>query len=152
MTSDALELITPSKAETKLAKESSSRLAPYLKRKRKPKLRLFVDESGGDSVVIPVALAQLLAYALHQMGKGNAISVVPLHAELTTQEAADLLNVSRPYLVGLLDAAKIPHRKVGKHRRVLLDELLKYKRKTEADRRAALDELAHQGQELDMGY
>jgi excisionase family DNA binding protein len=152
MPTESLELSAPSKAESKLARESSSRLAPYLEKGRREKLTLFLDEEGETSVDIPASLVRFMAYALEQMAKGNAISVSPLHAELTTQEAADLLNVSRPFLVKLLDERKIPHRKVGTHRRVVLEDLLKFKRKTEMARRAALDQLATQGQELDMGY
>jgi excisionase family DNA binding protein len=152
MTAGTPEPITPSRREAELARESSRRLAPYLKGRRKPRLRLLLGESGGETLDIPPALAPFLASALEQMAKGNAVAVMPLHAELTTQEAADLLNVSRPYVVGLLDAGKIPHRKVGKHRRVLLKDVLEYRRTMQAGARAALDELAAQAQELNMGY
>jgi excisionase family DNA binding protein len=86
------------------------------------------------------------------MSKGNATTIMAVQAELSTQEAADLLNVSRPYVLELLENGEIPYRKVGTHRRIAASQLLDYKKKVDVQRLAALDELTAQAQELGMGY
>ncbi len=94
----------------------------------------------------------LLLAMLTEMSKGNAITVMPIHAELSSQETAELLNVSRPHLVNLLEQGKIPFRKVGTHRRVLANDVFDYKQRIDEARFKALDDLAAQAQELGMGY
>ncbi|WP_231742110.1 helix-turn-helix domain-containing protein [Stieleria varia] len=103
-------------------------------------------------IEIPPSAVQLLGALLTEFAKGNAVPMFPVHAELTTQQASDLLGVSRPFLVQQLEKGALPFRKVGTHRRVLLKDLMEYKESMDRKRHEALDELAAQAQELDMGY
>ena len=105
-----------------------------------------------ETVELPPSVVALLLEILKDMAAGSAVAVLRRDAELTTQQAADYLNVSRPFLVGLLEAGDVPFRKVGTHRRVQFEDLRRYKHAMDAARRGALDELAADAQEPDMGY
>jgi excisionase family DNA binding protein len=144
------EVITPTDADLTIARESSRRLAAYLERPDGLRLEVKVGDRSEELILPPSAL-RLLVCALTEMGRGNTVTLTPLRAELTSQQAADLLNVSRPHLVKLLDEGIIPSRKVGSHRRVLLEDLLAYKRDFQTRRQAALEELAGLSQDLGMG-
>ena len=104
----------------------------------------------GEPVDIPTSAVRLLKEILDHMAHGNGVALTPLHAELTTRQAADLLQVSRTHLVQLLDEGRIPCRKVGAHRRVRARDILDYRRETESRRRKVLDELTAVDQDLGL--
>jgi excisionase family DNA binding protein len=139
----------PTEQEAKLARESSRLLASCIGHGKTARLRVV---NGDQDITIPVSALRLLVDILTQMAEGNAVTIMPIQAELTTQQAADFLNVSRPHLIGLLEQDEIPYRKVGTHRRILFKDLLEYRKRTLIQRRQALDELVEQAQELNMGY
>lgn len=148
----ALETVMPTHKEALLAEQSSRVLASYIQSTRAPAFQLVKKGKASEQLTLPPAAMRLLVDILAQMAEGNAVSLVSVHAELTTQEAADLLNVSRPYLVTLLEENKIPHRKVGTKRRILTKDVLAYKSQTDKARLKVLKELSEQAQELKMGY
>lgn len=141
------EPFAPTSEDIQLAKRSSRRLAPFLNRN----LNVRIAETD-EPIELPAVAVRLLIDLLSEMAEGNAVTLIPIHAELTTQQAADLLGVSRPFLIKQLDDDVIPYRRVGTHRRVLFSDLMKYKREIDSKRTAALEELAEQAQDLDMGY
>lgn len=102
----------------------------------------------GETLELPEHVFHLLHQVVTVLARGDAVTVVPVHKELTSQQAADLLNVSRQYLVRLLDEGAIPYTKTGKHRRIRINDLLEYKKKRDAKREADLDELAQMSQDF----
>lgn len=104
----------------------------------------------GQALALPEPLVRLLRQIVRVLAQGGAVSIVPLHKELTTQEAADLLNVSRQYLVQLLERGEIPFHKVGSHRRVAFGELMEYKRRRDEKRRRGLRRLTQMSQDMGL--
>ena len=143
----------PSTAAAAAAREALRALSGVT-RKKGASVRLEVkgEERGKVAVDMPREALELLVEVLGQMANGNAVTIVPIHEELTTHRAAEFLNVSRPYLIGLLDAGKIPYRMVGTHRRIRLPDLMAFKKQDDARRDKALAELTQQAEDLDLGY
>lgn len=144
--------VAPTPHDVELAKESQRRLA-LLKKPTRSRITVSVQTDGTEeSVSIPLAAYNVLAGILEQMALGNAVTIIPVHAELTTQEAADILNVSRPFVIKLVDDWVLPCKKVGSHRRIPFRDLMDYKKASDVKSSKALEELSAQAQELDMGY
>ena len=144
----------PTAADVLLALESSRRLTKFLAAKPNKSLRLRIESENEpeESISIPVTAFRLLNSILTEMAKGNAVTLIPVHAELTTQQAAQILNVSRPFLIEQLEKGVIPYRKVGTHRRVMYKDLMEYKQTMDRNRLHTLDELSAIDQELGLGY
>lgn len=141
------EPVMPAENEVAQAQEASRALT------KAPEAQFSIEDVAHRMhVVMPRAAVQLLHGILREMAQGHAVMMIPVHAELTTQQAADLLNVSRPYLISLLESGAIPFRKVGTRRRVMLEHLMTYKKTEDAKRMEALNELTRQAQELGLGY
>jgi excisionase family DNA binding protein len=133
-----------------VAKETSRLLAKRLQKGAPMQLRILDDDASQPTVKLPAPAVGLLLRILEEIARGNAVTIIPVHAELTTQEGADMLNMSRPSLIQLLEEGKIEYRRVGTHRRVRFEALMKYKRQTDKERRAVLNELAAYDQELGL--
>jgi excisionase family DNA binding protein len=143
-----LEPSLPSEAEAMLAKETSRVLAARLREDESLQLCISDDPSPEGTLNLPASALRLLVRILEELGRGNAVTLIPVHPEFTTQEAADLLNISRRSLIQLLNEGKIESRRVGTHRRVGFEVLMRYKRQADTERRKVLKHLAAYDQEL----
>ena len=115
-------------------------------------VRLLMEEPTERHIILPREVAGLLADMLAELANGNAVRVVPLQAELTTQQAADLLGVSRPFLIGILERGEIAHRRVGNRRRVPVADLLRYQEEQDERSRQAVTALTQEAEELGLCY
>jgi len=105
-----------------------------------------------DVVRLPASALEPLLAVLRELAQGHDVAVLPVQAELTTQQAADALNVSRPFVIKLMETGQLPFRRVGTHRRVRLADVLTYKQLDDARRADAADALAAEAQALGLGY
>lgn len=141
----------PSESEAQIARESRRILASLVKSKDgTEQYRLSREGNTETEIALPPAAVRVLMGVLEELGKGNAVTVVPVQSELTTQQAADLVAVSRPFFIKLLDEGKIPYRKVGSHRRVLYQDVLRYLEQEEARSEKVMQELIAETERLGL--
>jgi excisionase family DNA binding protein len=151
MTMLAHRQLPPSAQDAAMARVSGQVLSPFVQQKRP--LTLRVREAGKEKPFeLPTGAVALLMDILEAMAAGRGMTLIPENAELTTVQAADVLNVSRPFLIKLLDENVLPHRKVGKHRRIRMEDVMAYKAAIDRERETVLDQLAREAQEQGMAY
>ncbi|MHA4830469.1 helix-turn-helix domain-containing protein [Kluyvera intermedia] len=150
MTNSILDSLSlPAQGEIEAAVRGQRELAAYLSTKMETqKISIQDAENNVHQIELPTSSLTLLVSILGELAAGNAVQVVPVHAELTTQEAANILNVSRPHMVKLLEEGELPFHKTGRHRRVLFADLMGYKNRRDSASSRAMQELADQSQEL----
>jgi excisionase family DNA binding protein len=141
--------IRPGEVDAEVAGRAARRIRDYLAIHPDEAVITIDAELGDeDALVVPRQAAVMLAQVLALVASGQGVQIMPDRAMLTTQQAADALNVSRPYLIGLLERSEIPYEKVGTHRRIAFADLLEYKRKDDQRRRAAAADETALGEEL----
>ena len=141
----------PDTRESELAQRGQKELAAWLStRLETQRISIIGDDEKTHTIELPTSAMTLLMDILGELASGNAVQIVPVQAELTTQEAANILNVSRPHLVKLLEEGQLPFHKTGRHRRVLFADLMNYKNKREHESLDAMQALADQAQDLGM--
>ncbi|MBX3275272.1 MAG: helix-turn-helix domain-containing protein [Sandaracinaceae bacterium] len=146
----AAELDLPREEERERAREALRELAPLRSRRV---VHVRSDEPGRPvDIVLPARVFDALLELLRHTAEGNAVTLVPVHAELTTQQAADLLNVSRPHLIKLLESGALPFHRAGRHRRIRAEDLFAFRDRRRAESDRAFQELADLSQDHDLGY
>lgn len=143
-------LLNPDQLE--VAKHAADLLSNYVGQLQERDLVEIRAEDGGPAIEVPLPAFRLLLEILRGLSTGDGVAVVRTHAELTTQEAADLLNVSRPFLIGLIQKELIPCRRVGNRRKIRLIDLLNYKERDDQERRRVRDRLAEEADSLGLSY
>lgn len=141
--------IKPSKAEQLLAMQSYDALAETLRNLKSENPEIEIEETE-DRIKIPKNVLHLLSSILKELGNGNPVSIVPIATEVTTQAAAEILGCSRPHIVKLLELGKIPFTKVGKHRRIKYDDIMKYKGEQKNNQKDLLGRLMEMDEESEL--
>jgi excisionase family DNA binding protein len=142
--------LPPNAQDAAIARASGQHLSRFARRNRS--LRFHVEAERDQVIELPAGAVAMLMDILEAMAAGRGVTIIPENAELTTVQAAAVLNVSRPFLIRLLENGAIPHRKVGRHRRIRMEDVMDYKTRIDRDREAVLDQLVAEAQEHDMGY
>lgn len=149
----SLSSLLPSQEEAALAKLSSRELAAYVETRASTQQVAITGKDGElRQVEVPVSALRLLVDILTELGEGNTVKFIPIHAEMTTQEAADVLNMSRPTLIKVLDEGKIAYHRAGNRRNLKYIDVMAYKEDVDQKRLQALDELSELDQSLGLGY
>ena len=148
----SIESIVPTETEVLLAQESIQRLFSFIEKKNELSVRIKETGKKTEEITLPASAFSVLLNILTEIAQGHKVTLISEHTELTTQQAAEFLNVSRPFLVRMLDEGKIPCRKVGTHRRVLFSDLKSFNEQNKKERAKVLAELSEQAQRFDMGY
>ncbi|TGD41593.1 helix-turn-helix domain-containing protein [Pseudotabrizicola sediminis] len=143
--------LPPTPQDAAIARVSGQALSRFAAARGPLKLRV-TDAEQMEPIELPAGAVALLMEILEAMAAGRGVTIIPENAELSTVQAAEVLNVSRPFLIKLLEDGNIPHRKVGKHRRVRMEDVMSYKAAIDNEREAVLDQLAADAQDQDMGY
>ena len=141
--------VVPTEAEVMMAGEASRKLAALNIR---DEVHVVFDDNKSMGMVLPSSIVRMFQHILTETARGNAVTVAPINAEMTTQEAAEFLNVSRPFVVKQMEAGILPYHKVGTHRRISFRELLAYKKEIDRRRDKNLSELTSEAQRLGLGY
>lgn len=151
---DGRRYVEPTEQDRSLANEGGKKLARCLTRDTVgsvSRIALMDGDEPCETVCVPREALRLFVNLLEHMADGDIVTLFPIHAELTTQQAADLMNVSRPFLVKQIEEGEIPFTKIGKHRRIKFKDLMDYKNRIDSLRHQALDELAALDQEIGLG-
>ncbi|MBK8209138.1 MAG: helix-turn-helix domain-containing protein [Rhodospirillales bacterium] len=151
MTTLAYRQPPPTARDAALARFSGQALARHARPSR-PLLVRVNDAEQEQPIELPAGAVALLMEILEAMAAGRGVHLIPENAELTTVQAAEILNVSRPFLIKLIGEGALPHRKVGKHRRIRMEDVMAYKARIDAERLSVLDQLVAEAQEQNMGY
>lgn len=143
---------TLSAQDVEMARTAQRRIMKALSRSRTAAITLTTADGEHPSIELPPAALKLIGQLLGAMSEGRPITLKPAKQEFSTVEAADFLNVSRPFVIKEIDEGRLPHRKVGTHRRVAVEDLLDYAREMRKRQEHALDKMAENARELGLDY
>lgn len=143
----------PNAEETELARHGRQRLSAAIETSGEPQKISVIDKAGkAHEVVLPSDALNMMIEVLNQLGQGNSVSLTPIHAELTTQEGADILNISHSKFIKLIDSKEIPYSRTGNRRKINYSDIVEYKARQQENRLIALAELSASDQDMDLGY
>lgn len=154
-TKDPIRKLEPPKMsaqELEMARVAQRCIMEALDRSKAVSIMLTSDGEGQPSVAVPPAALKLIGQLLGALSEGRPVVLMPGKQELTTVEAANYLNVSRPFVIKEIEAGRLPHRMVGRHRRIAFEDLVAYERKMREKQRAALERMAENERELGLDY